>query len=282
MTAMQALRDANLSAALQQLQAEVRREPAIARHRVFLFQLLAVLGDWDRALTQLNVARDMDGETLMMAQTYQELLRCEALRHEVFAGRRTPLWFGEPEPWMARLWEAHRLSCDGQHSAAQDLRAEAFEQLEPRGGTLHQHPRKGPGEHPTPVPPMPFEWIADADSRLGPVLEAIVNGRYYWVPMHRIAKVDIEPATDLRDLVWLPAHFQWANGGEMVGFIPTRYPGSEKSPDDLIRLARKTDWVPQAADVYHGLGQRTLTTDADEYPVLNVKRIEFATIPSST
>ena len=34
---------------------------------------------------------------------------------------------------------------------------------------------------------QPFEWVADADSRLGPVMEAIINGRYYWVPFARLA-----------------------------------------------------------------------------------------------
>ena len=32
-----------------------------------------------------------------------------------------------------------------------------------------------------------FEWIADADSRLGPMLEVIINGRYGWLPMASIA-----------------------------------------------------------------------------------------------
>ena len=39
-----------------------------------------------------------------------------------------------------------------------------------------------------------FEWIADADSRLGPVLEACVNGRYYWVPLPRLSRVDVRSA----------------------------------------------------------------------------------------
>ena len=33
-----------------------------------------------------------------------------------------------------------------------------------------------------------FEWIADADSRLGPLLEVILEGKYYWAPFCRIAR----------------------------------------------------------------------------------------------
>lgn len=61
-------------------QAEVRKAPADAKRRVFLFQLLAVMGDWDRALNQLNVAGELDSGTLAMVSTYREALRCEVLR----------------------------------------------------------------------------------------------------------------------------------------------------------------------------------------------------------
>ena len=45
--------------------------------RVFLFQLLCVLGQWERALTQLNVAAELDAQALAMAQMYREALQCE-------------------------------------------------------------------------------------------------------------------------------------------------------------------------------------------------------------
>ncbi len=63
------------------------------------------------------------------------------------------------------------------------------------------------------------------------MLEAMVDGKYYWVPFHRLRTLDIEPPADLRDQVWMPAHFVWTNGGESFGFIPTRYPGSEQAAD---------------------------------------------------
>ena len=54
MQAQQLLRDGHPQEALQSLQAEIRKAPADASLRVFLFQLLAVLGQWERALTQLR------------------------------------------------------------------------------------------------------------------------------------------------------------------------------------------------------------------------------------
>lgn len=278
MSAEQALRDGDLQEALDQLQQQVRNDPSAVNHRIFLFQLLSVMGQWDRALTQLSVCGEMDPIALPMQQTYQEAISCEVLRSEVFAGKRSPVIFGEPEQWLAELIQATELSGEGRHSEAQSMREAAFEQAPATSGqvlTAKDFAEDAGGdEEPT---GQAFEWIADADSRLGPVLEAIVNGRYYWVPFHRIQQIDIDPPADLRDVVWMPAHFVWSTGGEMVGLIPTRYVDSESNEDNLIRLAKKTDWAEPADGVYHGHGQRLLATDAAEYPLMDVRRIQLNT-----
>ncbi len=260
--ALELLRRGDPEGALASLQAAVRAEPAEAKHRVFLFQLLSVLGQWGRALTQLNVAGDLDAGTLGMVQVYREALGSEALRAEVFAGRRSPLVFGEPEQWIALLLEALRLAGQGEYEKSQALRDEAFEQAPATTGRLNG---------------KPFEWIADADARLGPVVEAVVNGRYYFVPFHRIAELRIEPPTDLRDLVWLPAEFKWVNGGDAMGLIPTRYPGSERAADPLLRLARRTEWTDVGGGLFAGTGQRMLATDAGEYPLTEVESVILGT-----
>ena len=66
--AEQSVREGNLDAALSSLQDQVRKDPAKAELRVFLFQLLSVMGQWERALTQLNVAADLDARALAMAR----------------------------------------------------------------------------------------------------------------------------------------------------------------------------------------------------------------------
>ena len=262
MRAEQSLQEGNLQEALTQLQQQIRQDPAKVELRVFLFQLLAVTGQWDRALTQLNVAGEMDASTLPMVQTYREALQCELLRGEVFAGKRSPLFLGEPETWLALMLEALKLTTQNEHDKAEELRAQALDQAPVTSGRLND---------------LPFAWLMDADPRLGPILEAIVNGHYYWIPLHRIRVIEFEPPTDLRDLVWLPASFTWANGGQTVGLVPVRYPGSEQSADNAIRMARKTDWQALSDTAQLGLGQRLLATDGDDYALLDVHKIELDT-----
>ena len=235
-------------------------DPSNPKLRVFLFQLLAVMGQRERALTQLTVAGELDAANLLMAQTYREAIHCEALRQEVFDGKRTPLIFGDPQHWVALLVEALHLDALGHHQEAKNLRGQSLEVAPTVSGTLNE---------------TKFDWIADADSRLGPVLEAIVNGRYYWIPFQQIGKIEIEEPKDLRDVVWMPALFTWANGGGSCGLIPTRYPGTENSEDPSIRLSRKTDWEELFDGTYKGIGQRILTTDADEYALMDIRHIEL-------
>jgi type VI secretion system protein ImpE len=249
-----------LTAALDELQAEVRQKPADAKLRIFLAQLLMMMGQWDRAVTQLKVIGEMDASALPMARAYRAAIDCELLRADVFAGKRSPLLFGDPEPWIAGLLKALGIDGEGKAADAAALRAESIETAPTSAGKLN-------GEA--------FEWLADADSRLGPMLEVLLNGAYYWVPLHRVQQIKIDPPSDARDLIWLPAQFTWSNEGEAVGFIPARYPGSEASPEDAIRMSRKTEWRELAASSFAGLGQRLLATDAAEYSLLEVREIIF-------
>ena len=204
----------------------MRAQPADAKLRVFLFQLLCVLGQWERALNQLKVASELDPLALAMAQIYGDAVRCEAIRTEVFEGKKSPMVLRRAR---AVAGAADRIPAARRTRRGGDIRRsfalQAFEEAPTSSGTIDDRP---------------FEWIADADSRLGPVMEAIINGRYYWVPFARVSTVTIDAPEDLRDLVWMPAHLQFDNGGESLALIPTRYPGSEASDDGAIALARKT------------------------------------------
>jgi type VI secretion system protein ImpE len=263
-TAEECFRQGDLSACLSLLQAEVRRRPEEVRQRVFLVQVLMVLGDWERALTQLGVLKELDASSLPMVHSYGAAIQCERLRAAVFRGERSPLLFGEPEPWMAEMVQAVALQAQGHGSKAAALRSGALEAAPATAGTLNGS--------------ISFEWLADADTRLGPMLEVLLNGNYYWVPMHRVREIRVEAPADIRDLVWLPAEFVWANGGEAVGFIPTRYPGSELSTDNAIRLARKTDWIDAEGTI--GLGQRLLASDEAELPLLELRSVKFERSPA--
>jgi len=258
MRAEEYLQTGNLEQALATLTEEIRDNPAKVELRIFLFQLLSVLGQWERAITQLNVAAEMDSDAMLMAQIYRSALNCEVLRADVFNGQRSPLIFGEPLEWLVWLTQVAGLLAAGNPGAAADLRDRAFEAAPTVSGQIN-------GDA--------FTWIADADSRLGPTLEAVINGKYYWIPFERIREVRINEPANLRDVVWASATFTWANEGQAVGLIPSRYPGSETEPDSGFQMARKTDWRDAGENFFIGFGQRMLATDQGEYPLLELREL---------
>lgn len=260
-TAQDLIAGGDPQAALQRLQQEVRVRPGDAKLRVFLFQLLCVLGQWPRALAQLQTCGELDAGALAMVATYREALQCEAVREAVLAGKTTPHVFGRPQAWVPLLAEALQADARGDSDGASRLRGQAFEQAPATPGSLN-------GEA--------FEWIADADSRLGPVFEAIINGRYCWVPFDTLTRVTVEPPEDLRDLVWAPAQLGFTNGGASVALVPSRYAGSGSSADAALQMSRRTEWEAIGSTHFRGLGQRILTTSGPELGLLEVREILLA------
>jgi type VI secretion system protein ImpE len=246
-----------LAEQLLELKSAIRAEPANASLRVYHFQLLCVLGEWQKAVDQLQMSAQLDPAATSMARAYREAILCEGLRQEVFAGCKNPHILGEPTAWMSLLTDALKQSAAGRLEEAAQLRRQAFEMAPPSHGEIDG---------------SPFEWIADADNRLGPICEFFANGCYYWLPFESIRRVAFEKPTDLRDLVWQGCEVTLTNGGNLMGFIPSRYPLQSDDADD-IKLARLTQWVELSDEHFAGRGQRLWATNSNEYALLDVRHL---------
>ncbi|NIZ15085.1 type VI secretion system accessory protein TagJ [Phaeobacter sp. HF9A] len=259
MTAQEYLKAGDPAAALSALQDQVRKDPSNGKLRIFLFQLLCVLGDWKRAVTQLKLSADMDSGATTMAQAYREAIICEVYRDKVFKGEKDPLIFGEPQEWLALLIQAQKALAAGDPVQAAAVRARAFDAAPATAGELNG---------------TRFEWIADADMRLGPVLEVIVNGRYFWMPFSQIDTLELEEPADLRDAVWMAGTLTPKGGGALAVLVPTRYPGAAEI-GGLTALARETNWVDLGADTYGGQGQRVLATDQQDVALMDLRLLKM-------
>ncbi|MBE1283386.1 MAG: tetratricopeptide repeat protein [Rhodobacteraceae bacterium] len=265
MQAEELIKSGDLDGALAALQAKIRGDAANGALRVFLFQLLCVLGDWKRAIAQLKVSAELDPSAVPMAQTYREAIICEVYREKVFAGEKNPLIFGEPEEWIALMVEALKACAAGKPETAAEIRERAFDLAPAASGT---------------VDGQSFAWIADADMRLGPLLEVIVNGKYYWMPFSAIKRLEFEAPADLRDVVWTPCTLTLVNGGDMVALIPTRYAGTVEDGSDAEKLARATNWADLGEGTFVGTGQRLLATDSADLALMDLRSIDFDTQPA--
>jgi type VI secretion system protein ImpE len=237
----------------------VRSTPEAIAPRMALFQLSAVCGDWRRSKTQLETMEKLDGECAMLARTYGRLIEAEQVRDRVFAGNERPVAFGEPPAWLAMMAEALRLDSQGSSESAQALRATARQQTSARPGALESEA---------------FQWIMDADPRIGAALEVIIDGQYRWLPLDHLVELRAAPPKAMRDLVWQPVTLRLATETELAAFVPSRYPGSETHPDDAIRRCQETRWIDKNGEQW-GVGQRLFASDLGDHAFLDIRRLRF-------
>lgn len=259
--------DGDIKQALEAVTQDVKAAPAAASPRIALFQLLSINGQWQRAIKQLTVLKQLDDDFKVLEQSYGSLLSCELFRQGVFAGKHVAPILGQPEQWMVLVLEALKADAAGRHDQAIQLREEAFGLAPALAGHVNDDS---------------FAWLADADSRIGPFFEIMVRGDYYWVPQARIESLTFESPTDVRDLVWAPVSIVWQGGGEEVGFVPARYPGDTSDWSAAQQFARETAWAPLGEDTWAGIGQRLYATSDNDYSALDVRTIAFAADQTSS
>lgn len=234
------LREGDLPGARAALVEVVRSRPGDPQARMFLFQLLAVAGEWDKARKALEALVQLSPEAQMLAVAYGQAIEAEGMRSRVFAGQEPMALLANADGWAAGIAQAIGLFAQGQDDAAVAARDAAFDAAPDMPCTFN-------GEA--------WDWIADADSRFGPTFEAIVGGRYGLLPFDAVERIKCEGVQDLRDTVWLPVEIAMRSGQSIAAFLPARYPGSEASADPAVQLGRATHWQDREWG-QSGLGQR--------------------------
>jgi type VI secretion system protein ImpE len=254
------LQEGRVGEALSALKGAVGANPRDESARMLLFQAFCLVGDWERALNQLRLGAGVSSEMASAEQVLAGVIQAETQREKVFAGTARPTILGRPEPWIASLVQACELFGKGETTAALRAREHAVAGAPAVMGTANSHPFKG------------FE---DSDMRLGPVLEVCLPTGYYWVPVCRMATVTTVAPSTVLDAVWTAARLTWADGGTSVGYIPTRYPGTDRSDDPELLCGRKTVWKEIAEGVYCGAGQRLFFASSPEaeYPLLELREL---------
>lgn len=255
-----ALAAGDLATCSTQLIEAIRSDPGNAELRSFLFQLSAITGDWSRATKQLDVLFELKPDTGDFTSDYKTAIAAEKVRNAVWAGQLAPPIFGEPRPWMASLVQALQHDARGEHEAAHALRGQALEDAPAEPGHANG---------------SPFPWCADADTRLGPVFELILNGEYHWMAMADVARLELSPPKKLHDLVWAIAILTLTNGGTFPVMMPVRYPGAAESGDAELMLARKTTFRALHADHAAGEGQRLFALGEVDLPLLEMTSLQF-------
>lgn len=108
MTPQELYRAGELDQAIKALGEELRSNPLDAKRRTFLFELLCLAGEWDRAEKHLDVLTNQDPKNAPGMLVYRSALYGERIRQEMFRNKAFPkrdsgevaapsgAWNGEP------------------------------------------------------------------------------------------------------------------------------------------------------------------------------------------
>jgi len=261
MGAKELLRDGKLTEAIDAQVQAVKALPGDTSARIFLFELLAAAGDWERASKHLDVISTQAPDMATGVASYQAAIRAEQVRDALFAtGQGAPQAMTaqalDPEPYLSAI--RRQAAGDGVEAARLLGEGEATRLLRP--GT---------------VDGRAVDDFRDADDFLAPFLEVIANGLYGWIPLASVAKLEFEEPRFVRDLLWRPTSITLLDGASSMMLVPVRYPGSHKSPDELLRLGRATDWR-ENGDVVAGVGQRAFLAGDELAYVLDLREVTLA------
>jgi type VI secretion system protein ImpE len=254
------LKSGDIDGARAALVEAVKRGPSDQPARMFLFQLLCVSGEWDKAAAQLRALAQLSPEAQMLAVTYNMAIEAERFRAKVFAGEAQPALLVSSSVWAGDLAGALAALTQGRLAEAEAMRDAAFDAAPDTPGDIDG---------------VAFDWLADSDSRFGPAIEAIIAGQWGLLPFDAIERLDTEGPKDLRDIVWLPAQIAFKTGQSVAALLPARYPGAELSDDAALRLGRATDWADRPWG-QAGVGQHEWSlSDGSEVGLLSVRRVSF-------
>ncbi|MFP3568208.1 type VI secretion system accessory protein TagJ [Paraburkholderia sp. SIMBA_030] len=247
-------------------EASIRSKPAAAELRWSLFQLLCVMGQWERALRQLQVFAQISPAQTRAAQAYRDLIRAERWRAKVVAGRERPGFVFEAPSWVDGLINALHLAANGEADAADSAREAALDHAPLVAAQS---------------PPFRLEWVSDSDSRFGPVCEIITAGHYRWLTFSDITAWQVERPSTLLDLVWAPCTLTLIDGSTLRGFMPARYSGTENAQAssgerDALLLGRTTTWHETGRTGVIALGQKTWMTSAGDMSLFDLASCKFS------
>jgi type VI secretion system protein ImpE len=219
---------------------EVKSHPADQNKRVFLFELLVFSGDLDRARKQIEALTYTEVELEGARQRLRELLDAEAQRRRVFhEGAKPQSFLEQPEHLKLRLQALEHLRRQ-QPADASHVLAQADAQAPKLSGELNR---------------QAFSGVRDYDELLGPVLEVMAKGNYYWIPLEQVASVLANPPKYPRDLLWFPARLELCDGSAGDVFLPVLYPDSHEETDELVRLGKTTEWKMPEIGPMRGVGR---------------------------
>ena len=254
------LESGNLSGAIESALAMVKANPTDGSARIFLFELSAFAGDWERAKRQLDVIGHQDTTAMIGSKIYEQCIIAEGKRADFFSKGAKPEFLSTPPDYIYGLLTANNRVIEDNLTEARDFLDKAENE---RPAFACQINGKD------------AEDFRDYNDLTSSILEVIIKDSYVWVPFEQIEKITFSAPKSLRDHFWLQAALETDNGTNGDVFIPALYNNSWRSGNDKVRLGKVTDWRDIGEDIYVGEGTKLFATGSEHKTILDLETIEF-------
>ena len=269
---------------LQRLEAAVRSEPAAHEHRWALVEILCQLCQWPRALQQLQAWVRLAPQWKAQAHLVRGLIQAEHQRSRVFLGQERAAAVVDFPSWMEGMARALEHNAAGEVEQADDCRQQALAEAPGLSGVCHwdvrAHAHEAAEQH-----QQAFEWLADSDTRLGPICEVMVSGAYRWLAFADIGRLHLQAPQTPLDLVWAPAQLQLRASCEgsaarsLHVFLPARScwtqpPAQPTEQQQALMLGHLTVWQDVGETGVFAQGQKTWMSDGVDWPLLDIREVQ--------
>ena len=257
------LLDGQLMAAVDWCKQAIRAAPSAIEPRVALYELAVFQGDWERCKNQVETIVSLGGDPLHWMGHLANIHAAKA-RAQCWLGRERPPVLGacdqDERIMFERLWQAVAKSAAGDESLT-------VNNSEDYGGMVF-----GPGK----LNGAEFSELSTIDSRLPGVLEVSNGGEYAWLWLGAVSRIEMQGgATNLSEILWIPARVFLTNGEVVAVSIFGLYPQSELSANPRVMLGRETEWDEAHETLSLGKGGQLLDVDARPVPFQQIRLLEF-------
>jgi type VI secretion system protein ImpE len=260
MTAKELMKAGRLSDARRLLIEEVKAAPADVSARTLLFQVLALGGEWDKAVSHLDMISTRDPDRAIGVHAYLDIMRGEKERLQVVQRLQQPSIMPEAPPYFIQYLAYLDALKAGSYDDARNFISQIDKARPPVFGTINGKPFKG---------------FSDTDARLYAFLEVFVHDRYVWIPPEAIREIIIHEPKDSLDLIWVTASITTWEGLSMNCCMPVVYPETFLGPNEQAKFGRLTDWVPLGGGLSKGVGQHVYAFGDEDVAILDIRQISF-------
>jgi type VI secretion system protein ImpE len=257
MEARELFRQGLLDRAIEAMNSEVRQHPSDADRRSYLCDLLCLSGSFDRADVQLEAISKLVPGAMAGIALRRQLVRAETWRQQCFADGRVPEFLELPGERLGLHLRALAHLRAGEAATAATLLNDA-EGLRPAiRGTCNG---------------KTIEDFRDVDDTIGGVLELLTStGKYYWVPLERVRRLELRPIERPRDLRWRRAGVEIDGGPDGEVYLPAIYAPAPESEE--ARLGRTTTWSDD--EPIRGSGLRVFLAGEEAVTLHELQTLEF-------